>query len=725
MFFDEKQYVFYGYRYRIRHRAGRREEKTDMKKRILFALALILLFALGFMSSGMADDETVTLSESGQAWVWPVQERYTYVLMVPCTVTNNGSQAVSVQLMMKAVDAQGRKLLTVEHTVDLAPGQTKGWTSRTDVSAEQLQQLRDAAIGIVSVTPVTEQPVTWNIRASAGIEDLQAAPLQVRYRLSDPLRRQVNAASTFVTLMYRDAQGTLLYAHTIQPEQASSGVLEDVCQLDEELSALLTERGVWEVTAVACMTEGKATEPPVTTPVPTPSSRGGEWLKQSEFTLQDLGGRFGVDFSDYARTHEGDFCVFWEYDRNDYYTSDTTGGEAHYEDAAVPGETLSVVVYWMGEETQRPEADWSRASQIALGRTGAFALYGFREMEHSAAIYEGGEYHHVAAFSQDDAQDENTDKRIHYVWYHDQQTETKINGLAVLYAPDGSFYLDNCSVTFAKGNSGGDDFNYSFDYLFKKIDRLNGSIALGAYSFEMYLEGQLADRTEFEIARTRRDAGASGSGTADAEYITFGHYPQTESGGDSTPIQWQVLAVDGQKALLISRYALDAQPYNNLYSRVTWESCSLRTWLNDTFLTRAFSAEEQACILLTDVDNGPDQCLSDWGTNGGNSTKDKVFLLSFAEASRYLEVLGEAGSAGACASPTAYAIGNGAWVSGSSETADGDAAGRWWLRSPGENLYYAAEIETDGSLGCTYVHYKSVSVRPAIWVDLSSDLFKQ
>lgn len=54
-------------------------------------------------------------------------------------------------------------------------------------------------------------------------------------------------------------------------------------------------------------------------------------------------------------------------------------------------------------------------------------------------------------------------------------------------------------------------------------------------------------------------------------YVTFGTYPQTALGNDQTPIEWLVLARDGRQALLISRYGLDAKPYNTKLSSVTWK----------------------------------------------------------------------------------------------------------------------------------------------------------
>ena len=207
-------------------------------------------------------------------------------------------------------------------------------------------------------------------------------------------------------------------------------------------------------------------------------------------------------------------------------------------------------------------------------------------------------------------------------------------------------------------------------------------------------------------------------------YVTFGHYPQTSGGSDSTEIEWLVVARDGQKALLLSRYGLDAKPYNTEYTSITWEKCTLRTWLNRTFLNKAFTAQEQGGILLTNVDNSKSQCYSGWSTSGGNNTQDKVFLLSYAEANKYLGVTYDnSNNTKSRVAPTAYAFKQGAGTSISYKTAGGTAAGWWWLRSPGASQMYAADVDTDGSLRRDSVDYNSSCVRPALWINLESDIF--
>lgn len=212
--------------------------------------------------------------------------------------------------------------------------------------------------------------------------------------------------------------------------------------------------------------------------------------------------------------------------------------------------------------------------------------------------------------------------------------------------------------------------------------------------------------------------------TQGGKCIVLGHYPQTEDGKDNTPIEWMMLDHDGQRALVVSKYGLDAQPYNKDYTSVTWETCTLRKWLNGTFYNKAFSSAEQAAILTTNVNNSKSQCYSGWNTSGGNNTQDKVFLLSYAEANKYFGVTHDTTSnTKSRVAPTAYAIAQGTYTYYSNKTADGTDAGRWWLRSPGFYQSSAAGVRTDGSLDYYRVDDDSGSVRPALWVNIESTIF--
>lgn len=210
-------------------------------------------------------------------------------------------------------------------------------------------------------------------------------------------------------------------------------------------------------------------------------------------------------------------------------------------------------------------------------------------------------------------------------------------------------------------------------------------------------------------------------------YVTFGSYEQdNDTGNGKEPIEWMVLDYDAanHRVLLLSRYGLDEQPYNTEKVDITWEKSTLRTWLNGEFMNQAFSKTEQGAILTTAVDNSKSQCYSGWSTSGGNNTQDKIFLLSYAEANKYLGVTYEnSNNTKSRVAPTAYALKQGAYPSISDKTSDGTAAGWWWLRSPGRIQNCAAYVSTDGSPSFSYAHDDSSCVRPALWINLESDIF--
>ena len=209
--------------------------------------------------------------------------------------------------------------------------------------------------------------------------------------------------------------------------------------------------------------------------------------------------------------------------------------------------------------------------------------------------------------------------------------------------------------------------------------------------------------------------------------VTLGTYPQTVDGKDQTPIEWLVIARNDNKVLLISRYGLDYKPYNTSYAEVTWETCTLRTWLNGAFLNKAFSTAEQTAILTTTVDNSEAQCYKSWSTKGGNNTQDKVFLLSYAEANKYFDVESwENGWAEnnikSRIAPTAYAaVKVKKSISFSADiTSDGEKSDAWWLRSPGNYQSMAAYVNANGLLYPKVVDVDCISIRPALWINLKS-----
>ncbi len=220
----------------------------------------------------------------------------------------------------------------------------------------------------------------------------------------------------------------------------------------------------------------------------------------------------------------------------------------------------------------------------------------------------------------------------------------------------------------------------------------------------------------------------NGMNVAEGDFITFGSYEQDNNPDNGAePIEWQVLKVEGDKALLLSRYGLDSMSYNTEYIDVTWENCSLRAWLNSEFVNAAFNADEQQAIILTNVDNGDAQGF-DYTTvydyaemvTGGNDTQDMIFLLSYTEVNGFFDVTYRNDrNSGSRVAPTAYAKQKGAKTNTQKKTKEGKQAAWWWLRSPGSVQSYASYVSPDGSLSLGIVKDEKICVRPALWIDIN------
>lgn len=210
------------------------------------------------------------------------------------------------------------------------------------------------------------------------------------------------------------------------------------------------------------------------------------------------------------------------------------------------------------------------------------------------------------------------------------------------------------------------------------------------------------------------------------------------------PIKWRILKTDGNEAFLISDIALDDQQYHTVYEDVTWETSTIRSWLNGygvgfnkqdinysgrNFIGSSFTSEEQIAIVDSAVVNA-DGTYN--GTFGGNDTADKIFFLSESE------VFGDSAisfgfdfgrvtddDARRCSSST-YAKAMG--ISAEYYDNKGKGCCEWWLRSPGHSSDHATYVSYDGCVDTHAVDYRGwgvdfdiIGVRPALNLNLASN----
>ncbi len=173
------------------------------------------------------------------------------------------------------------------------------------------------------------------------------------------------------------------------------------------------------------------------------------------------------------------------------------------------------------------------------------------------------------------------------------------------------------------------------------------------------------------------------------DVVTFGSYPQG-SYGDSAPIEWVVIGIEGNKVKLMSRYALDSRKYHDKNATITWQSSSLYSWLNSTFKDTAFTWEEQR-MLVTPVT-----------LPSVTEAKDMALTLRMCQS-------------------TPYAIAQGAdpnrciwWLSSFSGEYQIRINDWWWSDTRAANCASAVKEDGDIAQSGYQVNYSGKTVRPLI-----------
>lgn len=229
---------------------------------------------------------------------------------------------------------------------------------------------------------------------------------------------------------------------------------------------------------------------------------------------------------------------------------------------------------------------------------------------------------------------------------------------------------------------------------------------------------------------------AANIGGSQKDNVFFGNYFQSNR-TTKDPVKWRVLSNAGRQLFLLSDQNLDALQYHTEQEDVTWETSTIRSWLNgydasantggsngidytgDNFLNTAFSAKEQTAIAETNVVNDDnDETGADIPIDAGDDTTDRIFLLSLTETynKKYFPNY--------CFSTnTAYVADGGKFGYSMHGVGESDW---WWLRSPGSDQSRAAFIEWEDGSSVTDgnpVNNKEIAVRPAFNLNLSSVLF--
>lgn len=189
------------------------------------------------------------------------------------------------------------------------------------------------------------------------------------------------------------------------------------------------------------------------------------------------------------------------------------------------------------------------------------------------------------------------------------------------------------------------------------------------------------------------------------DIIRFGAYPQDAEGTAKTPIEWLVLTREDDRILVVSRFGLELLPFHKYDLPTRWEDSSIREWLNSEFPKAAFTPEEQARIPAVRMKAEQDLPPS---VAPEHDMTDKIFLLSYAEASRFFPSAEER----KCV-PTNH-------LAKLMELDDPNETSWWWLRStPADDARDAFSVDEYGVIREERVSTRLDAVRPALWIRLA------
>ena len=194
-------------------------------------------------------------------------------------------------------------------------------------------------------------------------------------------------------------------------------------------------------------------------------------------------------------------------------------------------------------------------------------------------------------------------------------------------------------------------------------------------------------------------------GSENVPKLYFGKYVMS-AGGPKEPLEWDVMRVSGERALLMSVKIIDQIQYARELENTSWKESNIRAWTNGEFYENSFSEDERSMILETEIANPGNNTYK---TASSSNTRDYIFIPSMNDARRFYKYDSER-----MAFATEYAAGRGVYVN------EDTKGSYWWLRSNGGNMYNAAVVNFEGYVFeyGFYVNSTQFGVRPAMWIDL-------
>ncbi len=168
--------------------------------------------------------------------------------------------------------------------------------------------------------------------------------------------------------------------------------------------------------------------------------------------------------------------------------------------------------------------------------------------------------------------------------------------------------------------------NFSSTYTFKK-----NLLIITIFVFTIFI---LANNNECFGAKQKKE---SSNNLKENDTIFFGKYEQDgnlENGPE--PIEWIVLGVKENKALLISKYILEFKEMQSNEIMFDWENSELRDWLNEDFFQKAFNyVEKQKMVRIELSSRSLENRSIVINQNSSSSTMENPFMYKLLGVKNY------------------------------------------------------------------------------------------
>ena len=220
--------------------------------------------------------------------------------------------------------------------------------------------------------------------------------------------------------------------------------------------------------------------------------------------------------------------------------------------------------------------------------------------------------------------------------------------------------------------------------------------------YVMLIQPKVYYKEEVEILATAEVGDIIPFGTMNTDYIKSG----------DERILWYVADRQGDKVLLTSVAALAPGEFHNVYEDNSWANCSLRETLNGVFYEEYINNYEKELLIETDVFTSDNEI---YGTTGGKTVQDYVFLLSAEEVELYFP---NAEDRYVQATQAAARDGANVDVNDGYNNAERDNNTWWWLRTMGADGKKTVIVNQEGDIDYEGKHSTVATggIRPAMWV---------